>query len=173
MIMYDKINTPEEDIANMCCWCLIRLCMLWPEDNAVATSCQGGNCLCLVWRGGHLPPQARLERSLKIVNVSWRIFIDQHHIALTPRSQCQSWQLITKSTNIQRWPLIDISDSLERPWRAGGTLVSEFQTKCFHKMQMFHSDLRYKGIGSIDHFYHNMFDFPYNFGRQEAEFEQE
>ena len=40
-------------------------------------------------------------------------------------------------------------------------------------MQMFHSDLRYKGIGSIDHFYHNMFDFPYNFGKKEAEFEQE
>ena len=38
---------------------------------------------------------------------------------------------------------------------------------------MCHSDLRYKGIGSIDHFYHNMFDFPYNFGRKEAEFEQE
>ena len=105
MIMYDQINTSEEDIANMCCWCLIRLCMLWPEDNAVATSCQGGNCLCLVGRGtwvSHLPPPASLQRFLEIVNVSWLIFIDQHHIALTHQGQCQSWQLITKSTNIQR-----------------------------------------------------------------------
>jgi len=59
-------------------------------------------------------------------------------------------------------------------WRGlGGTLVSEFQTKSFHKMHMFHSDLRYKGIGSIAHFYHDMFDFPYKFGGKEAEFEQE